>query len=500
MSARAELYACLYVREFPAQVLMRLRPELRERAVVVMEGEKPLETVCALNARARQMGVERGMTRVEVETFEGISVLQRAAAEEESARAVLLQCAGTFSPRVEERAGGSAFVCVIDIAGTAKLFGPPMQLAKTLLSRMRALGIAATVAVSSNFEAAVCHARGRPGQTAVIPQGIESIALAPLPIDVLELSEEHAATFAMWGIHTLGELGTLPEKELIARLGQEGRRLRQIARGELPHLFVPVEPAFRLEERMELDAPVEVLESLLFVMSVMLEQLVLRATARVLALAQVTVTLELEGGGTHVRTVRPALPSNQRAMWLKLVQMDLEAHPPGAAVVGIVLTAEPGTTSKVQMGLFSPQLPEAMKLDVTLARIKAIVGEECVGRPVLKNTHRPDGFGVEPFVVTAGAVKSTERAPAAMRVVRPAERVSMVLRGTQPAGFTFREVLYEVERAYGPWVMSGDWWNPTLWGMEQWDLIARGRDGAVVCCCVVLDGIEQVWKMVGLYD
>jgi protein ImuB len=48
--------------------------------------------------------------------------------------------------------------------------------------------------------------------------------------------------------------------------------------------------------------------------------------------------------------------------------------------------------------------------------------------------------------------------------------------------------------------MSGDWWNPTLWGMEQWDLIARGRDGAVVCCCVVLDGIEQAWKMVGLYD
>jgi protein ImuB len=174
-------------------------------------------------------------------------------------------------------------------------------------------------------------------------------------------------------------------------------------------------------------------------------------------------------------------------------------------VVGLVLEAEPGTTSKVQMGLFSPQLPEAMKLDVTLARIKAIVGEECVGRPVLKNTHRPDGFGVEPFVVTAGAgaVKSAgdvERAPAAVRQVRPAERVLMLLRGTQPAGFTFRDVRYEVERAYGPWVMSGDWWNPTLWGMEQWDLIARGGDGAVVCCCVVLDGIEQTWKMVGLYD
>jgi protein ImuB len=497
-----ELYACLYVREFPAQALMRLRPELRDGFVAVMEGERPLETVCALNMRARQMGMERGMTRVEVETFDGVMVLQRSAAEEEAARAVLLECAGTFSPRVEERSGGSAFVCVIDIAGTEKLFGPPMQLAKTLLGRVRALGVAASVAVSNNFAAAVCHARGRPGHTAVIPQGIESVALAPLGLEVLDLSEKHAEIFALWGIKTLGDLGALPEKELIARLGQEGRRVRQMARGELPQLFVPVEPEFRLEERMELDSPVEVLESLLFVMGVMLEQLVLRATARVLALAQVSVTLELEGGAQHVRTVRPALPSNDRAMWLKLLQMDMEMHPPGAAVVGLRLEAEPGSTSKVQMGLFSPQLPEAMKLDVTLARIQALVGEGCVGRPVLKDTHRPDGFGVEPFSVTASVsakdVVQAERTPAAMRVVRPAERVSMVLCGEKPSSFWFRNMRYEVERAYGPWVMSGDWWSPTLWGMEQWDVVARGRDGEVVCCCVV--AVEGEWNMVALYD
>jgi protein ImuB len=171
-------------------------------------------------------------------------------------------------------------------------------------------------------------------------------------------------------------------------------------------------------------------------------------------------------------------------------------------VVGLRLEAEPGSTSKVQMGLFSPQLPEAMKLDVTLARIQALVGEGCVGRPVLKDTHRPDGFGVEPFSVTASVsakdVVQAERTPAAMRVVRPAERVSMVLCGEKPSSFWFRNMRYEVERAYGPWVMSGDWWSPTLWGMEQWDVVARGRDGEVVCCCVV--AVEGEWNMVALYD
>jgi len=495
----AELYACVYVREFPAQALMRLRPELRERPVAVLEGDPPLQTVSALNAKARRLGVERGMTKVELETCEPVSVLVRSVAEEEAARAVLLECAGTFSPRVEERAGGTAFVCGIDIAWTEKLFGPPMQLAKTLLGRVRALGIAASVAVSRNFEAAVCHARGRPAQTAVIPNGIEDVALAPLSLDVLDLRTEHAEIFALWGIRTLGELGALPEKELIARLGQKGRRLRQMARGELPHLFVPVEPAFRLEERIELDSPVEMLESLLFVVGVMLEQLVLRATARVLALAQVTVMLELEGGAQHVRTVRPALPSNDRAMWLKLVQMDLDMHPPGAAVVGLRLEAEPGATSKVQMGLFSPQLPEPMKLDVTLARIQAVVGEGCVGRPVLKDTHRPDGFVVEPFSLTAsggGSVAAPGEAPAAMRMIRPPERVSMVMEGERPSAFTFRGVRYAVERAYGRWVVSGDWWNPGLWGMEQWDVVARAASG-MLCCCVVR---EEEWSVVAVWD
>jgi len=505
MSGRAELYACVYAKEFPAQAMLRLRPELRERAVVVIEGEAPLEEVCSLNTRARRMGVARGMTRVEVDTFDSVVVLRRSTTEEAAARTALLECAGTFSPRVEERSDCNAFFCVIDIAGTEKLLGPPRALAESLLRRVRALGVTASVAVSSNFEAAVCYARAGRMQRAVIPEGIESIALAPLPIGVLDLTVERAEMFSLWGIRTLGELAALPENELIARLGQEGKRLRQLARGELPHLFVPVQEEFRLEERMELDSPVELLESLLFVMGAMLEQLIVRATSRVLALALVGVELKLEGGGTHVRSVRPALPSNERAMWLKLLHLDLEARPPGAAVLGIVLTAEPGATSKVQMGLFSPQLPEPMRLDVTLARIKAIVGEEHVGRAVLADTHRPDCFRMERFSVSPGMVPNAncgeqDRSTAAMRQLRPAERIAVMLRGLQPAAFTFRERRYEVERAYGPWGMSGDWWNPSLWGAEQWDVIARASDGGQLCCCVARDLMQHAWSMVALYD
>ena len=238
----------------------------------------------------------------------------------------------------------------------------------------------------------------------------------------------------------------------------------------------------------------------------MLEQLILRATTRVLALASVTVALSLEGGVSHTRTVRPALPSSDRQLWIKLLHLDLEAHPPQAAILALTLTADPGSTSKVQLGLFSPQLPEPMRLDVTLARIRALVGEDCVGKVALTDTHQPDSFRVEPFVIPLAAASSTPDEPtsssslAAMRQLRPPERVVVTLNDRQPAAFTFHDRHYEVERAYGPWLTAGDWWNPSLWGLEQWDLISRSRDGALLCCCLVRDLVEHAWQMAALYD
>ena len=59
MSKPGEGYACLYAAEFPAQAILRLRPELRIKPCVVMEGKAPLETVCSLNTKARCTSVQR---------------------------------------------------------------------------------------------------------------------------------------------------------------------------------------------------------------------------------------------------------------------------------------------------------------------------------------------------------------------------------------------------------------------------------------------------------
>ena len=150
MSEPAELYACLYAKEFPAQALLRLRPDLHSKPCVVMEGEAPTQHVCSLNTKARLLGLERGMTRVEVDTFPEPVVLARSVQSEAATKAVLLECAGACSPRVEDRTESDAFLCGIDVAGTRSLFGAPEMLARSLRQRVSALGISASVTVSGN--------------------------------------------------------------------------------------------------------------------------------------------------------------------------------------------------------------------------------------------------------------------------------------------------------------------------------------------------------------
>ena len=503
-----ERYACLDIKHFPLQAMLRLRPELQDKAVVVLDGDPPLEQVCALNHAAHTMGVALGMTRLEMELFPDARILHRSRTEEETARAALLECAGSFSPRVEEQSRDLCFTCVIDITGTEALFGSPDALGESLLKKIQSLFLRGSIAISSNFHAARCLARAHSSdkRIRVVPRGVEAAALAALSIAVLDLSVEHMETFAMWGITRLGELAKLGESELITRMGQAGKGMRLLARGEAPHLFTPVEATLALAESMELDSPVELLDSLLFVLGVMLDQLIVRAQAHILALASITLELRLDGGGWFTRIVRPALPNTDRKLWLKLIHLDLQAHPPPAGIFGLRVTAQPGSSSKVQMGLFSPQVPEPMRLDVTLARIRSIVGEGAVGQAVLKDTHRPDAFRMEPFRVATGSTPTRQSGleagsqRVAMRQLRPAEIVTVTVCDYRPRSFYFRERSYRVERAYGPWNSAGDWWKPTLWSIEQWDLVARAQDDSCICCCLTRDLAQDVWQVEALYD
>ena len=506
------LYACVHAADFPAQALLRLRPELRSQPVAILEGRAPLEFVCSLNRHARLAGAVPRMTRVEAEHVTGLRLLPRSIETETAARAVVFECTANFAPQIEDVSGPAACACVLDIAGTERLFGPPETLARRLRAALAGAGFRASIAVSSNFHAARFKSAATRGVT-VIPQGEEAAILAPLRISLLghgdcgDFDEDTTDIFANWGIRTLGELAALPESDLVVRLGDRARQWRNLALGVEPHTFQPLEAAFALEEVCDLDMPVDRADSLLFLGARMIDCLAARAAAHAMALAALTVQMALEDGSVYRRVIRPAIPTIDRKFLLKLLQLEFAAHPPQAAVVQIALSAEAGHTSKVQLGLFTPQTPEPSRLDVTIARLKAIAGEDRVGSPVLEDTHRPGRFHLEDFTPSdatpATFATGGSKHRAALRRMRPAMPVRVGMRGEKPASFRAGQCDYTVSAAYGPWRTSGCWWTTEAWDVEEWDVLADRRDGsgsASVACLLVHDRARTQWRLEAFYD
>ncbi len=534
-------FACIYVPDFPVEALLRAEPALRTRALAVLEGKAPLQTIVALNERARHAGVSLGMTKLQVEACSDLGLRPRSLLQEAAAHAALLDCAQSFSPRVED---ADCDTVLLDLAGLEPLFGPLPKIARDVARRACDLGLETNVAVASNPDTAVLAARGFCG-VIVIPEGKEAEQLGNLPLEVLFTGGhdlQPLEVFERWGIRNFRALAALPEIALSERLGQEGIRLQQLARGCNSRSLVPVEPPLVFEEAIELEYPLVLLEPLAFLLGRLLDQLCARLGARALATQELKLDLTLEcnatdpvGTGAPVRpgqaqarqhfhrTLRLPVPLLDSKVFLKLLQLDLNAHPPGAPIMKIHLSAEPVRPRAAQSGLFLPPSPEPEKLELTLARIAGIVGENKVGALQLVDTHHPEAFRMHRFAPgqmpeqTARGPKASrnakpreapelqkqnEGAVTAMRIFRPALRATITLQEGRPVRIVCprrKEICGEILWAAGPWRTSGDWWEQEGWARDEWDIAVQEATG-ITLYRLVRDLLNGQWQVEGNYD
>src|SRR5260370_9985625 len=233
------------------------------------------------------------------------------------------------------------------------------------------MGLGANVAGAANPDGALLAARGFPG-VLLIPEGREAERLGDLPVDVLLESfssdvEDAAGWIEMFdrgGTRKLRELAALPEVPVSERVGQHGIRLRKLARGAASRNLRVLEPRLIFTESVELEYPIVLLEPLAFLLNRMLEQVCARLRARSLAAQKLHLNLELAAAPPNdresfirtftrtrkfTRTLRLPTPILDAKMLLKLLQLDLQAHPPGAPMVKIHLSADPTRPRTLQM-------------------------------------------------------------------------------------------------------------------------------------------------------
>jgi protein ImuB len=176
-------------------------------------------------------------------------------------------------------------------------------------------------------------------------------------------------------------------------------------------------------------------------------------------------------------------------------------HPPEASVIALHMQAQPARHPTVQQGLFVPQSPEAGRLEVLLARLRKLLGEDRVGAPELLDSHRPDAFRIAPFVPQTEAVPKAvhnEIGTAALRMLRPPRTVRVEINNSRMTALSLEGKRLPVHRASGPWKTSGAWWTHSDWCREEWD-VALGEQEKFYCR-LAYDPGGQCWYLTGIYD
>ena len=236
--------------------------------------------------------------------------------------------------------------------------------------------------------------------------------------------------------------------------------------------------------------------------------------------------------GSITRFIRLPLPMLDPRLFLKLLQLELRAHPPGAPVVKVTLAAEPVKPRPGQGGLFLPATPAPDRLELTLARLAAIVGEQKIGAAEVLDAHRSDAFQMKRFAPAApqGLKPSSKDRNMArlkpcpdtnpnsalavmiLRRFRPPLAATVDVREGEPVRITAGEIRGGVVSVSGPWRSSGDWWkdgeslpriNANLhgssWARDEWD-IALSNGENILLYRIFRELDTEKWFVEGSYD
>ena len=431
-----------------------------------------------------------------------------------------------FSPRIERHGKTSV---VLDVSGLGRLLGNPQTIGAELARAADAYAADVRIAIARSQTAARLLAIAHPGPT--VAEGDVTAAIRLLPIDTLRVfveeedvqgavavarmkaTADRLETFRRWGLTTLGEIASLPSMDLSERMGQDGLTLQRLARGIDRAPLVPDPDVPRFMQSMELEWPIDALEPLSFVFARLLDPLSSALERADRGAAALRLDLRLVDRTTHARVLQLPAAMRDAKVLRTLLLLDLESHPPSAAVDVVTIEVDPVPGRIVQYSLLERALPSPETLATLTARLSALVGDDRCGSAGLLDTWRPDGFEMTRFAPSSSQfpvsrptanrqspIASTPgtlilrrfRPPIAIRVTVERGRpvwVAIDRRGI-PGG--------QVECAAGPWRTSGAWWAPTsaAWDRDEWD--AALSDGSI--CRLVYDRVHGGWFLEAVLD
>jgi DNA polymerase IV len=224
---------------FYASVEQRDDPALRGRPVIV-GGHPKRGVVLAASYQVRPSGVRSAMPMAQAVRLapDAVVVPPRFQAYAEASEQVFA-IFERYTPLVEPLSLDEAF---LDVTGSVSLFGPPGAIATRIRREVAeeiqlpcSAGIAAV-----KFVAKVASDLAKPNGQREVAATETRAFLAPLPVARLwGVGPKLEATLRALGLRTVGDVAAADARLLVEQLGDTGRHLAELARGEDERSVVP---------------------------------------------------------------------------------------------------------------------------------------------------------------------------------------------------------------------------------------------------------------------
>ena len=154
----------------------------------------------------------------------------------------------------------------------------------------------------AKFPAFVAATVSEPSRATRVPSDVAAF-LAPLTVDILPVPTDLKVALHRFGLHTLGDVGSMTETSLVGRFGTEGRRAWHLSRGMDDSPFIPLAHVETVVERTSLPFSSASLELLITVVDTLLARAFSRPSMQGRYAGKVLLECAVEGGPTWAREI-----------------------------------------------------------------------------------------------------------------------------------------------------------------------------------------------------
>ena len=373
----------------------------------------------------------------------------------------LARWAARYTPWVAVEKGDGL---VLDLTGSAHLFGGEAPLLDQIISRLNDRGLTVRAGLADTRGAAWALARFGLGAQ-IAPEGRTREAVASLPVAALRIDEDITAGLNRLGLHRVGDIAVMQRGALARRFGAiVVKRLDQMF-GVEPEPVAPSLPVSPYAVRLLLPEPIGKTDDVIEALNRLLMRLCQRLERDQRGARHMRLSIQRTDHSEETIEIGLARPSREPKQITRLFEHGINGMDAGFGIDAVRLHAFVTEPLQPEQNVsFNQGVRDKDALEDLIARIGNRIGFERVTRYLPAESHIPE----RAFTVAAAAYSKPEPFSKGERD-RPVdlfspEPVVTISAGKPPADFRWRGVAFETQHAIGPERIAPEWW----WDDPNW--------------------------------